>query len=393
MLTNDQLRLLGAGGGDADRRAVLKLEPFDPTDSDSFRTFEARCAVAKARNSWGQQCAKEMVFGAITGDAAIRVEHIRIGGNPEANPVPADARTYDDFMRELKRCFHHVEQSALARVAFQKCRQKASEEALSWHTRARVLFKEAFPARDWDTDEELINKFCHGLIDEQLSIFVTDQNPQTYTDCLNLVQQKQGRLAQIRAARGNAKTGGMYALEETSDFKYDNYGHIAAFNHIREGAPPPTSRSANAFLRSRGPEAAGDSRQMFRPFKERGNSDPCGVCNRSNHRTEDCRELASLRRTAAGSRRQTNSGKGATRRRPNKKSTPGSSGGGRGRGNRNTPSNRKSNNAGRGRNVRRGQRSRGAYAMSGESDHEYEGAANAALDDCLAAVRLEEEEN
>ena len=69
----------------------MKLEPFDALDPESWRNFRARCDVALRRNGWGQQVAKEMIFGAVTGKAASRISHVRLGSDPEQVPPLPDA--------------------------------------------------------------------------------------------------------------------------------------------------------------------------------------------------------------------------------------------------------------------------------------------------------------
>jgi len=307
LLTDAQIRLLGGGNQQNQQRAVLKLDSYDHLDPENWRNFRARCNVAKCRNNWGDQAAKEMVFGAITGKAASRVSHIRIGGDPVLVPLPADAKTFEAFMTEMQSCFHHATESALARSVFQASRQKAGESVQEWHSRARILYKEAWPLLDWDTSEELIQRFNHGLIDEVLANYLADQNPQTYSNCLTLVHAKQGRLAQVKQARTSRGNHSMNAMDdlagrpelsprdaaELAYFRANN-ASLNAINDHRGGMLAPTSRRANAFLRERGPGMNGNSRPYFAQSNRR--SEPlCTECNLDDHTTSDCPRLAAMR--------------------------------------------------------------------------------------------------
>ena len=391
-LTPDQIAQLR--GGQA-RQATLKLEPFDALDPESWRNFRARCDVALRRNGWGQQVAKEMIFGAVTGKAASRISHVRLGSDPEQVPPLPDAKTYAVFMTELQNCFHHVEQSALARGAFQVARQKGGETVQEWHSRARILFKEAYPDRDWDTSEDLIIKFNHGLIDELLANFLSDQQATqvvTYQDCLRIIQGKQGRLAQVKAARrgnysmnavgddDNERRSAGYALTATAP-------SILAINDHRGGLEAPTNRRANAMVRAKGVPDGGVDRYFPPRFRNRQHEPRCTECNLDSHRTDDCPRLATLRGRL--SRRTNGRGQGQ-RRAPRKTGSAGrygaSSAGGRGKG-RST--------RGRPRQRPRNTRSRTMNALQsfhdGEEELPSDDEAVNALSDCLRHVRFQKE--
>ena len=390
-LTDAQLqRYLGAGGN-AHRAAVLKLDTYDQLDPESWRNFRVRCNVARRRNHWDEQSAKEMVFGAIIGKAASRISHVEIGGDPAIVPLPDDAKTYEDFMVELQACFHHVEASALARSVFQSARQKAGENVQEWHSRARILYKEAWPLRDWDTSEELIQRFNHGLIDEPLAVFLADQNPQTYAACLTLVHAKQGRMAQVKAGRshrGNYSMNAMGDFSNQTELSANDYAELSfyrsandatlnAINDHRGGMLAPTSRSANAFLRSRGPGMYGsDNRSYPAQNNFRRPRPSCTECNLDGHPTSECPSLAAM--PGRGRRGQM---RGGRRRAPRggRRPPPGGRPPARAGGNR---------RPGRGRvNRPRNGRLREMNAIDGadESNHD----AVDALGDILSSVRLE----
>ena len=390
-LTQDQLAQLRGGHA---RQATLKLEPFDALDPESWRNFRARCDVALRRNGWGQQAAKEMIFGAVTGKAASRISHVRLGSDPEIVPPMPDAKTYENFMTELQNCFHHVEQSALARGAFQVARQKAGETVQEWHSRARILFKEAYPGRDWDTSEDLIIKFNHGLIDELLATFLSDQQAVqavTYSDCLRIVQGKQGRLAQVKAARRSNYTINAVG-DDNGEYRPAGYtlaaggSSISAINDHRGGLEAPTNRRANAMIRAKGVDGGGD-RYSFSRFRNRQHEPRCTECNLDSHRTDDCPRLATMR----GRMGRRTSGRGQGQRRGPKRTGgagrySASSAGGKGKGRQ---------TRGRPRPRARTARSRTMNAIQsfqdGEEQPPSDDEAVNALSDCLRHVRFHKE--
>ena len=296
-LTPDQFAVL-RGPGQARREAEAKLEKFEGSTPEAYRNFKARCDNARERNQWTQQAAKEMVFSSIIGEAASRTCHVRRGGDPDAVPPPADAKTYEEFMTEIQHCFYHAEDSALAKAAFNNCRQKAGETILQWHIRSRVLFKEAFLGRDWETDRDLIERFTHGLIDEVLAVYLSDQQPQTFTRALTLVQAKIGRMAQVKVGRqasnrySSINAMGEYSPDDAVGWDdsrpcHRGEGDMCAINDAR--MPNPTGRRANAWLRERGPSNG----QAF--FQPRVNRD-CPSCGLEHPVGEACqREVAGMR--------------------------------------------------------------------------------------------------
>ena len=296
-LTPEQFAAL-RGNGQVRREAEAKLEKFEGSTPEAYRNFKARCDNARERNQWTQQVAKEMVFSSIIGEAASRTCHVRRGGDPDAVPPPADAKTYEEFMTEIQHCFYHAEDSALAKAAFNNCRQKAGETILQWHIRSRVLFKEAHRERDWETDQELIEKFTNGLIDENLAVYLSDQQPQTFTRALTLVQAKMGRMAQVKLGRqasnrySSINAMGDYTPDDAAvwdDLRlcHRGEGDVCAINDAR--MPNPTGRRANAWLRERGPSNG----QAF--FQPRANRD-CPSCGLEHPLGEACmREVAGMR--------------------------------------------------------------------------------------------------
>ena len=320
-LTPEQFTQLRGGNGPVRREAEAKLEKFDGSTPEAYRNFKARCDNARERNQWTQQVAKEMVFSSIIGEAASRTCHIKRGGDPDAVPPPPDAKTYDDFMTEIQQCFYHAEDSALAKAAFNNCRQRAGETLLQWHIRARVLFKEAYRNRDWETDRDLIEKFTHGLIDEVLATHVSDQQPDTFTRALTLAQAKIGRMAQIKIGRqASNRYASINAMGEYSPD--DAYEYIPIENGmcaINDGRiPNATGRRANRELRERGPS---NGQTWFQSRLDRD----CPSCGLEHPLGEMCqREVAGMRFGRWRTRPRVRRGKpvAAKQQKPVKKNQP-----------------------------------------------------------------------
>ena len=340
-----------------DKIDKIKIPEFTSTDFEEFEVFRRQAQIAFSHNRWTDQAGKRHVANKFGGRAAVRTQHVRIGGDP-ADPDPQpDAKTFKSFMDEIQLCFIHPEESALAKSEFKGARQNVGESGMEWNHRCRVLYKRGYPTIDWNTSQDLMDQFIFGLVDERMSVYIADQQPKTYEQCLTLMQGKQGRTAQIRAGRapsrsirsmedpqidavidqpaamptaaarrmaaarlahgadGPARAFGTVAPGEVNALRhvdplatYDPYA-IHAYNFVGDGLRAPTSKSANAFLRARGPPGDRATRPVM---------GTCSQCHLDGHYAESCPQLAYMR---GGRRRRANT-LPPRRRAPSRPATP-----------------------------------------------------------------------
>ena len=317
----------------------IKLPEFSAVDHEEFEQFRRKAQIAYSHNSWRDQSAKCHVASKLTGRAAVKTQHVLIGSDPAAADPQPDAKTFRAFLDELELCFIHPEESALAKAYFKKAKQNLGESPIDWHQRCRKLFRRAYKKLAWNTAQDLIDQFICGLADEHLAVFISDKQPETYDQCLTLLQGKQGRTAQIRASRAGRSIRAIGDDDDQPEICAVPHvttavqrcidagvvagpGHnmstncdpcmIGAYNFVGDGLSAPTSKSANAALRARGPPG----NRVDRPM-----SGTCAQCHLDGHYSDNCPQLAYMR-GGGRRRRRANTQPPPRRRAPPRSSTP-----------------------------------------------------------------------
>ena len=238
-----------------DRKEKARLSEYSATDPSSWRTFRSRVLEAKSLNQWTDQEAKQHLKIAMTGTAAAMTRDIAVGGDPAADPRPADHKTFDRYLEEVALRFISTAATELAVSDFLTAEQKAEETSLMWHVRLLDLFTVAHPTRNYVADRDLIRQFCLGYIDEVVAQYIMDNNPQTFQRCLELAQTKEGNQAQRRRAakrRGRVNALSLIHDEIHTGFEEER-GGVNAINYSY-GSATPSSSDANRELRRRGPQ-------------------------------------------------------------------------------------------------------------------------------------------
>ena len=310
----------------------IKLPEFSAVDHEEFENFRRKSQIAYSHNNWRDQSAKCHVAARLCGRAAVKTQHVLIGSDPAAPDPQDDAKTFKAFLDELELCFIHPEESALAKSYFKNAKQNLGESPIDWHLRCRKLYRRGYKKVAWNTAQDLIDQFIFGLADEHLAVFISDKQPETYDQCLTLLQGKQGRTAQIRAARRPGRSiraigddddhpemcaipaddAGLATRADRKPFANHDTCMIGAYNFVGDGLTAPTSKSANAALRARGPPGNRADRFV---------SGTCTQCNLDGHYSDNCPQLAYMR--GGGRRRRRASTQPPPRRRtPSRSSTP-----------------------------------------------------------------------
>ena len=309
----------------------IKLPEFSSVDHEEFENFRRKSQIAYSNNNWRDQSAKCQVAARLCGRAAVKTQHVLIGSDPAAPDPQDDAKTFKAFLDELELCFIHPEESALAKAYFKKSKQNLGESPIDWHLRCRKLFRRGYKKLAWNTAQDLIDQFICGLADEHLAMFISDKQPETYDKCLTLLQGKQGRTAQIRASRSGrsiraigddddhpemcaipADDAGLATRADHRPSANHDPCMIGAYNFVGDGLTAPTSKSANAALRARGPPGNRVDRFV---------SGSCTQCNLDGHYSDNCPQLAYMR-GGGRRRRRANTQPPPRRRAPPRSSTP-----------------------------------------------------------------------
>ena len=279
----DQLR---AGG----RKEKARLPEFSSLEPSDWRTFRLRVIEAKSLNGWTEQEAKQHLKISMAGEAAVVTRDIAIGGNPDAAPVPADAKTFNEYLDEVGLRFISAAATELAISDFVSAEQKAGETIQQWFARELDLYTTAYPHRNHDTDADLIRLVCVGLIDEVVKHFVMDNRPATFRRALELAQQKEGVQAQCR--RAAKRRGRVNALSSLAEDVHGPEEGVGAINYSY-GSATPSSADANRRLRASGPQFGMStnfappqypSNSFLGPPRPGGNSNPGAFGRRRQRR-------------------------------------------------------------------------------------------------------------
>ena len=250
----------------------VRLGEFSSTSASEWRYFRARILEAKNLNGWTDQEAKQHLKISLTGEAAGYTQDILIGDDPTAADVD-EPKTFQTYIAEVGLRFISHASSRLAVSEYRKRQQKATETVNTFHGSLRELFDVAEPDKDPATDTDLIRHFSEGLVDEQVSTYVLENDPQTYQEALTLAQHKEGVMAQRRLAVGRQRAmSRINAIESESEGNPQSAflpppGNIFAINYPY-GSATPSSTDANKKLRNG--TSFGPPQQNFNSFLGNG---------------------------------------------------------------------------------------------------------------------------
>lgn len=246
------------------RPATRKATPFtsgDPVEWRAWRTgFEISARIADWDNL--RQCREAKQ--AMQGNAFRYTDEV-----PFEAAAGADAILIADLLTALENRFLPPAAGRLARSQLTDARQKIGETANDWHARIRDLFNRAHPGGGHEANQDLIDKFCAGLVDKEIRTYTYDHHPATFAAALNEAQDKQATITVLAAV----------------DAAY------AATGDTQIGAMQPPNRFA-----SKGPAARG-------PMN-------CWFCESPNHRRSECEmfskalKLVDKARSGEGGRRE-----------------------------------------------------------------------------------------
>ena len=270
------------------KKPEVKLPQFSSALPAEWRDFRKLAENARVTNKWTDEEAKRVVFSQCVGEAGQRVRLVPIGGNPDAVPRPADAKTYEQYMNDIQIRFQPKGASALAYSEFISAKQQLTEDFQAFHTRLEGLFCLAEPLVDPQTSKSLLRVFIQGLRDKVIATWLLDKDPETYARALELAQERLGHFAMVRqgnptSAGGKTPTSFIHAFGHTDVEDADEYldaaAGVGAINY-HTGAKAVSTKSANKNLRRYGPNYASKLQSNDR-------LDGCEKCG-GNHPTYNC---------------------------------------------------------------------------------------------------------
>ena len=270
------------------KKPEVKLPQFSSALPAEWRDFRKLAENARVTNKWTDEEAKRVVFSQCVGEAGQRVRLVPIGGNPDAVPRPADAKTYEQYMNDIQIRFQPKGASALAYSEFISAKQQLTEDFQAFHTRLEGLFCLAEPLVDPQTSKSLLRVFIQGLRDKVIATWLLDKDPDTYARALELAQERLGHFAMVRqgnptSAGGKTPTSFIHAFGHTDVEDADEYldaaAGVGAINY-HTGAKAVSTKSANKNLRRYGPNYANKLQSNDR-------LDGCEKCG-GNHPTYNC---------------------------------------------------------------------------------------------------------
>ena len=270
------------------KKPEVKLPQFSSALPAEWRDFRKLAENARVTNKWTDEEAKRVVFSQCVGEAGQRVRLVPIGGNPDAVPRPADAKTYEQYMNDIQIRFQPKGASALAYSEFISAKQQLTEDFQAFHTRLEGLFCLAEPLVDPQTSKSLLRVFIQGLRDKVIATWLLDKDPETYARALELAQERLGHFAMVRqgnptSAGGKTPTSFIHAFGHTDVEDADEYldaaAGVGAINY-HTGAKAVSTKSANKNLRRYGPNYASKLQSNDR-------QDGCERCG-GNHPTYNC---------------------------------------------------------------------------------------------------------
>ena len=270
------------------KKPEVKLPQFSSALPAEWRDFRKLAENARVTNKWTDEEAKRVVFSQCVGEAGQRVRLVPIGGNPDAVPRPADAKTYEQYMNDIQIRFQPKGASALAYSEFISAKQQLTEDFQAFHTRLEGLFCLAEPLVDPQTSKSLLRVFIQGLRDKVIATWLLDKDPETYARALELAQERLGHFAMVRqgnptSAGGKTPTSFIHAFGHTDVEDADEYldaaAGVGAINY-HTGAKAVSTKSANKNLRRYGPNYANKLQSNDR-------LDGCEKCG-GNHPTYNC---------------------------------------------------------------------------------------------------------
>ena len=195
VMDDDQVqRLLRAA------RPSRKLSLFSSGLGAEWRTWRANAEIIIGMNGWSNARARQEIASSIEGKAKENTYHFPINdalippGPGAGAAAVADAADYRLLLDTYQGVFLPASASDTMMVAFRAARQKEDEDIMSFHSRVRSLFTQAYPAvpnDELNNSRDCIHRFILGLADPQVKRDTWKAKPRTYQAALDEAQDNQ----------------------------------------------------------------------------------------------------------------------------------------------------------------------------------------------------------
>lgn len=255
ILNQDQLNQLiaavapGQMAGAAADQGRRKLTIFSSAVPTEWRTWRRNFSTIAIINGWNDIRQRREAASAMEGSAALAVQDI---DHETANDI-------EELLDGYQSRFIPEAASKMARSEFNTSFQKPNETLIQWHTRLRELFCRSFPHTDIEDNPIAIDQFVNFLLDASIQMYVLDNNPGTFSEALNLAQNKRSNQMIMK------KTSTERGLNQMS---YNGEEEINAM-----GRPWNNRSQGNRGGRGR---------------NQRGNDRKCWYCGKPGHVKRDC---------------------------------------------------------------------------------------------------------
>jgi hypothetical protein len=174
--------------------AGRKLSSLESVNGSDWRVWRNHFTTVAQINDWNDLRQRRELR------AAMQIEAARLTADIN---VEAQGLTIADVLNAYQERFLPAAAGQVARVEFHAAKQLPDETVLQFHGRCRELFMRSYPEVNAPDDSVLlIQTFSLGLADDEISRYVLDRAPATFTEASNLAQTKAATEAALRFKRG-----------------------------------------------------------------------------------------------------------------------------------------------------------------------------------------------
>ena len=186
------------------RNPVIKLPVLEKTDATEFLTWKHLVRIGIAGLPDDDRVRRQQIALAIQGAAARATQHVNW-----------EAHTVDTLLAAYEAVFVSTAASNLSLITFEQAEQSEHETVIQWHSRLRVLFRQAYPDDpNPEVARALIQRFLRGLADPVVCQQAWRSNPVDYQTALTNAQNEVAALGMIQHKTGSVVAKPLRVKEE-----------------------------------------------------------------------------------------------------------------------------------------------------------------------------------
>ena len=255
MMAPDQMQQLLSHVGQpaaGPRNPVIKLPVLEKTEAVDFLTWKHLVLIGIAGLPADDRVRRQQIALSVQGAAARATQHINW-----------EAHTVDSLLKAYEKIFVSDAASNLSLITFEQAEQSESESVIRWHSRLRVLFRQAYPDEEQcETSRTLIQRFVRGLADPVVCQQVWRKNPGNYQDALTAAQDEVAALGMIQHKTGSVMAKPLRVKEELhlnaiSCWNCGNSGHVQRDCSAPRAGPSPSGKRGRPGRKGRGAPGGG----------------------------------------------------------------------------------------------------------------------------------------